>query len=566
MALGLPQDPRPSTPSPAPSPPPSTPPAPPAAPPQPPPTSPPPPGFTPPAPPSAPPPSPSPPPTPSTPPVAGEPGGERPSRRRSIGAGVAVYVAAALVVWTSIAVLTAHYGRAHWDVTQVRQFTLAPETKDLLRRLNKPLRVTSIFPPRGDVSARVRAELDTLLDLFAGETRWLERQRIDSDRDPAAAREIIDRLKLDSSKALFGVAVEYGDRSRLVPRDRLVELEEIVVQGRRVVREKAFHGEHALASAILNLVEDATPKIDLIAGHGELDPENPGKEGFLFAKTAMVEEKMEVRTRFLLETGEIPADTDVVIIAGPIEPYDPKEVTAIAKFLERGGGLLVLQGPQRYTALEPLLGRYGVALGDDLVVDPIGARVGSSQTSIYVTGKGKHPITSLLGTSVVLVVTSRSVNARQGPNLPLRLERTELLLSSSRSWAESDLAKPPSRDPEKGDRTGPISLGMAAVVNPDPSHPTSASTGGTRLVVFGSRETFTNAYLSRAYGNEDLFQNSVNWLGKRDRLASVRPRTPDVRPLNLTQQQARRLASVAYAGPASLFVAIALMIWWRRRA
>jgi ABC-type uncharacterized transport system involved in gliding motility auxiliary subunit len=364
----------------------------------------------------------------------------------------------------------------------------------------------------------------------------------------------------------YSCVLEYGDRSRHLPSEKLALFEIVKEQGKEVAREQAFFGEPALASEILNLLEDDVAKIDLLAGHGELDPDSFRADGFNAARDAMREERMEVRARFLLETGKVPPDTRVLVVAGAREPLEAAEVAAIRQYLEGGGGLFVAQEPQRHTGLEPLLASFGISLGENLVLDRENKAIRTDASTLYIARKGSHVITNPLGTAAIRLSRCRTVDRLESPTIPKRLDRVDLLLSSDASWAESDLATmPPKLDAGSADRKGPVGLAMAAAVAPDPSDPASLRRGGTRLVVLGSRDSLTNGLLSK-FGMTDFFLNSVNWLAKRDRFVTLRPRTPDLRPLRITEKQGRRLALAAYLGPPGLFLVVGLWIAWRRRA
>jgi ABC-type uncharacterized transport system involved in gliding motility auxiliary subunit len=480
-------------------------------------------------------------------------------------------VASAIAIWGVVAFLSSRYAGRPLDFTHQREFTLAPETRELLKRVKQPLHFTAIFNKVGDVRQHVLEEIETLVGLFRVENRWIDFRKIDPDRDAAATFEIISRLKLENDPQRYrdAVVVEYGDRSQLVPLNRIASVE-ILKEGRRMVlHEKSFEGEAAFASAILNMLENDQPKVYFTAGHGELDLENPNNDGLQYAKAALREEKLQVDTLFLLEKDKIPDDAAAVIIAGPVEPFDVQEVAKLEKFLERGGGLFVGVGPRRHTNLEPLLSRYGVELGQDIVVDPSNKRAGRTPTDLIVRKLGNHPIVNPLSTSTIEDPLTRSVKrVTNNANLPPHIQRAELMFSSDKSWAETDFSTFPkvTRNPDAGDLNGPLGLAMAVEVPADSTDPKKMAQGGVRIVVYGSRDLFTNYWLTRSPSNADLLQNTVHWLAKRDRFAGVRPRSADLRLLTLTESQAQRLGLMAYAGVPSLFLLTGILIWWSRRS
>ncbi|MFN0206513.1 MAG: GldG family protein [Planctomycetota bacterium] len=497
---------------------------------------------------------------------------QAPAQRRTltIGVTVAIYVIAAFFVWGIVAFLSSRYKMRPLDLTHQRTFTLATETRQLLKRLSQPLRITAIYRRAGEDRQRLFNEIGELVDLFKVESSLVSFQRLDPDRDPSALRELLTRTKVDSSEDKYNdsVVFEYGTRAALVPKLRIVEVETVKIGNRLVQQAKAFHGEFAFASALLNLLEDQIPVVDFVQGHNELDLEGSDSMGLMHARDLLREEKMKVRQLFLLEKLKIPDDTSVIVIAGPSEQFMQPEIAQLEKFLTRGGGLLLFCEPGSFTGLESLLSRYGVALGANRIFDLINKKVGASAFKLLINTMGKHLIVNPLANAHFTVPNARTIDKLPAnPSLNPKLVRTELLWTSDSAWGETDLNNPkPAMNPEMGDRKGPLSMAMSVEIPPDAADPQSASRGGTRMVIVGSRDIFTNYTLRENGANGDLFQNIINWLSKRDRLTTARPKSPDRRPLQITEEQAKSAALFAYLGIPGLLALAGIFIWWRRRA
>jgi ABC-2 type transport system permease protein len=82
-----------------------------------------------------------------------------------------------------------------------------------------------------------------------------------------------------------------------------------------------------------------------------------------------------------LDDGRVPDEVEVLVLAGPVD-LSPAAVTAVDQYVMRGGSLVVLAGHYRLapspmgigiekvaTGLEAMLAKWGIALGDDLVLD-----------------------------------------------------------------------------------------------------------------------------------------------------------------------------------------------------
>jgi ABC-type uncharacterized transport system involved in gliding motility auxiliary subunit len=69
----------------------------------------------------------------------------------------------------------------------------------------------------------------------------------------------------------------------------------------------------------------------------------------------------------------------------------------------------------------------------------------------------------------------------------------------------------------------------------------------------------------RSLGNRDLFLNTINWLSSDEDLISIRPKAPDDRPLNITQQRLAALFWLSIVIFPLGIVMFGLATWWKRR-
>jgi len=154
--------------------------------------------------------------------------------------------------------------------------------------------------------------------------------------------------------------------------------------------------------------------------------------------------------------------------------------------------------------------------------------------------------------------------------------------SGPASWAESDVkglyeSGRPTKDTDKGDKARPISIGVAvsapaaAAPTPTPAPtdkpgepPADAPKPESRLVVFGDSDFASNRWVNQL-GNGNLFLNTANWLAQQEDLISIRPRDPEDRRLEVTQDQQDRIFWIAIVIiPLALF-ANAFRVYWKRR-
>ena len=185
-----------------------------------------------------------------------------------------------------------------------------------------------------------------------------------------------------------------------------------------------------------------------------------GYSVFQSPTAALVRENYTPATLSIASTGIIPADCDLLVVAGPKSGYLEQELLAIRRYIEGGGRVLCMFDPRFQSGLEDYLRRWGIDIGDDRVVDPspTGQLMGPGPTTPLVNRYGVHPITRQFRqpTYFPSVRSVRRLTLYQGA-----VEIASLAFTSEQSWAERDLA---SRQVgfDAGDLRGPVSIALAA--------------------------------------------------------------------------------------------------------
>jgi ABC-type uncharacterized transport system involved in gliding motility auxiliary subunit len=215
----------------------------------------------------------------------------------------------------------------------------------------------------------------------------------------------------------------------------------------------------------------------------------------------------------------VPKDASVVVIAGAKRPLFPNEIEALREWIDRGGRIVILLDPGYDLGLEQFWRRYGVLVGDDLIVDPASnAAGGFGPTAPIVQKFEPHAITEKLAGGAMLFFNARSVQPKVGlANLTV----TTLVQTGPTSWGETSYRNPEHLRDEN-DVPGPVPIAVAATkvtaANP------SKFANEARLVVVGDSEFINNRY-SQMTANELFFVYAVNWaVGDEHKIAIPPPR------------------------------------------
>ncbi len=486
----------------------------------------------------------------------------RPALRYTASGVVAILLVTVLVImvnWIS----ERRWVRGDWTSTRI--YTLSEKTENILVGLSEDIQVVVFMTPATGMYDQVYE----LLERYRAASPRIRVQYIDPDKEPLKTRQLAEQFGVQVADT---VVFSAGERSKYVTSDQITEMDYSGMQFGQAPTMKGFKGEEAFTSAILSLVAPTVPKIYFVTGHGEAalgaSGGGAGNRGLTVLAEMLKRENMETADVSLL-SGEVPEDADVVAIVGPTAAVTEAEIDALDGYLEGGGRLLVAldplidpDGSMRPTRLEGFLARHGVAVGDDLVIDPSKRLPFYDLSAVYLDDFPRHPVTEGMEGFALLLTVARSVTAADDA-------ARELVQTTDEGWGETDLGMLLRGEPVAfggEDLAGPVSVGVvverevAAAGDPTEEAPAESS----RLVVFGDSDFLTDLDIANA-GNGILAANVFNWLGARDQQVGIPPRDVEQVSLFLTRQQMRFLAIVVLVLMPGAAIVAGILVWRRRR-
>jgi hypothetical protein len=437
------------------------------------------------------------------------------------------------LTWMLMAIVAAGYVyNVRWDLSTGDRFTLSDHAHQVLSRIDKPVKIRSFIRTEDGRNPFIR----DLLWQVSRENPHIEYDIVDVNRNPAMA-------------AQYGVS-SYGST---------------VVESGGKRADFSNPTESLLMSALLKVMQEPK-KVYSLTGHGECPIDNTDRHvGCSLMAGALSMESFRVEKLSLVGGAEIPADADVLMIAGPKSDLLEAEIASLSAWLERGGKLFVMIDPFRAPALVALLGGHGIEVGANIVIDQENRLAGGEPWSTVLSDNNRsHLVTATLKApplfSLAAAITARADESK-------RREVTTLLKSGPRSWAsfDPDIARGGSeaRFVAGRDVNGPIPV---AVDVSEPA-PKAAEPGTqTRMLVFGDSEFATNRFLDYL-GNKDLFVNAINWLAREDALIGNRPqqKTPGKNQFFISQTDAEGVFSWAVLWQPGFFLLVGIAVFIRRR-
>lgn len=478
---------------------------------------------------------------------------------RAGASAIGILLAAALLVGVNY-LSVRHWKRGDWTRTQI--YSLSEKTKTILAGLKKPVRVTVFMTPK----SRLYSEVRELLSRYQAASPRLEIEYLDPERNIARAEAVVKELGIRVNTVVF----RSGDSKKYVEEDKLADLDYAGMGMGGSPSIKAFKGEEAFTSAILSVTEDRPSRVYFSKGHGEaaLDSVERGR-GYADAKQLLERDNLTVGSFDSLGKDALPADADVLIVAGPRTAFLEPEVGALEKHLASGGRLFllfdpVLPGPGSPPpdfGLKRILDKYGVRVGDDLVVDPANALPMVGAETVLANRYGSHPIVRSLSAEGLPVIfpLARSVTKAEKP--PDGIAESMLVETSPDGWGETNLKQLDAGiKKEPGDTPGPVSLAVAL----GPSDEKKADAKTPRVVVVGNSRFASNGALGNG-ANGIFFANAVHWLSGREKQIGIAPKTPEQATVSLTDGQVRRIGLASILGMPGLVILLGLWVWYKRR-
>lgn len=424
---------------------------------------------------------------------------------------------------------TRHHHR--FDLTEQGVYSLSAQSVNVVKNLQDDLQIQAF------VEGGVNPELRELLNSYAYHSPKFKFEMIDPDKQPEQAEKY-------HITAYNTVRFEYGKESTTVTQPT----------------------EENITNAIVKVTRSTHKTICFVEGHGEPDiDDTQSPHGMASIKQALSNENYEVKKVLLASVASVPDDCSVVMAAGPEKPYLDSELKALEAYLDGGGRALLLLPPQKGAEFEPLLAKWGVKLGNDVVVDQVirlfeGPALGLTP---LVNTYAVHEITRDFKQRTTFPMT-RSVHADAAGKKGV--QATELVKTSANSWGETDLnalfQNSQASFDSAVDTKGPVPI--AVVVNADLKQMGNQKDGSARLAVYGSVEFADNHEVDGTYYNRDLFLNTVDWLAGQADLLSIRPHNIRASRVQFTAEQGTVIFYLSVLVIPEFLLIAGIAVWWRR--
>jgi ABC-type uncharacterized transport system involved in gliding motility auxiliary subunit len=450
--------------------------------------------------------------------------------RFGLGTGIMSSIFIGIIIIVN-AFSVGHYQRV--DTSSLSQFTLTPQTINVLTDLKTPIKVTGFFTPNDTYG--IATYVGSLLTEYASHTKEMTIQYVDPDEHP-------DQAKKYGITEYQTVVFESGDRHRLVSPSQY-----IIVDSSG--NPTGVQAEHAFTSAILEVTGQKQKKVYFLTGHGEASIDS----NYSRAREGLLDDLYLVGTLNLITDPNIPEDCAALIIAAPQNALSDNEIDIISTYLKNGGQVMILTNPDATDDIEKIVSPWGVDIGKGTVIDPASSVSPHQDMPIVPSSRDYFLLPNVYFPGATAIIPQE--------NAPANVQMYPLVWTSSSSWLDKNFTadEEPVFDTDTEKRE---SLAIGVLIAGVPLD--VSATKYTRLVVIGDSDFASNEHFSNA-NNGDLFLNSVSWLAEETSLISIRRNVQPFRRLVVTPSQSDfiKYSSVSLL-PVIMLIA-AGVIWWRRR-
>ncbi len=419
---------------------------------------------------------------------------------------------------------------AEIDITKKGLNTLAPQSLKVIEMLKSPVKI-NLYAKREDWPQYLG-----LLKLFSAQSSKIQVEAIDIDLSPQIARE-----KNISQSGTIEVVTDSTSMQ--------IQLD----------------SELTLTNALLKTLRDKAVKVYFTTGHNELNCKNIEADGISLFCQSLSSTNYEIAEIDLMKEIKIPADADVLVIAGPESAFLKEEVERIENYLNNGGPLLIALAPSfetdRYLSLREVLKKWGLDIRNDLVLDRVSTVQGADATIPLINNYASdHELTKDLKARSLFPMSS-SIQKIQGSDDHLHASLLAMTTHFPGSWGESDLAAVASGKATFDDKDvkGPVAV-LAAVEK----HHENAKIKETRIILSGSSSALVNAYFQQE-GNRKIFTQAVAWLAFDEGILSFNKVVEAESPIVLSGAHLNIVFVVSIILLPIIFWALAFLMYRKRR-
>ena len=426
-----------------------------------------------------------------------------------------------------------------YDVSDQKLFTTGDQTAEIVKGLDEDITLYLIAQQGSE-----DATLQELLDRYAGLSSRIKVETKDPVLYPNFVSQYTSENLSENSVLVVG-----QNRSKAVDYYDIYQYS--MDYSTYSSSLSSFDGEGQITSAIAYVTAEDMPVVYTLTGHDEAELSTT-------VTSSIEKENIELKSLSLLTEEAVPEDAKAVIIYGSISDISEDEKNKLEAYMEQGGQIVMLLG---YTDkdtpnLDSLLGDYGIALADGLVLEGDSQHHLPNHPYYLLPDIQSSAYTSDVSSRYVLLAFAQGMT--EAADISEDLTYESLLTTSAKSYSKTNLESE-NLDQEAADITGPFDLGVVVTKTIDENVE-------AKLIVFSS-ETLLDEQVDSMVsgGNSTLFLNVMSQLVDHESTVSIEPKSMSTEYLTVPSGSAIFWGILTIILIPLLLLAIGGIIWFGRR-
>ena len=454
---------------------------------------------------------------------------------------IIVFVAIIIVINLIIGKLPSKYTEI--DVSEQKLYSISDDTAEMLKDLDKDVTIYQI--------AQNGSEDENI-------SKLLERYEDESDhvkvelKDPVVNPKFVSNYT-NSNISSNSLIVTCGDRYKIIDYNNIYEYQ--MDYNTYSYQTTGFDGEGQITSAIAYVVSEDLPVLYTLEGHGEKELDSTIREDIEKAN-------MEIKSLNLLTEGNVPEDTDCLMIESPTSDISEDEKNAILEYLENGGKAIIFSDytEKKLENFNAILENYGVTTADGLVFEGDSQHYAMQMPYYLVPTINNADAAGDVSTSGYYVLTPYAQGIQRLDDVRDTVTIESLLTTSDKAYSKINLHST-TMEKESGDIEGPFELGVSITETLEDDKETQIVYYSTSNLLEGQ----TNQMVSG--GNEKLFMESLNWMTdtEENKTVSIPSKSMEVSYLTLTDYDASFWKICTIGLIPGIFLVAGFVIWLKRR-
>ena len=471
------------------------------------------------------------------------------TRGRWLVSGIATILLVAIIisVYILVNILLENVTLPEFDLTENKVYSLSEETKTKLKNLGNEVKITLINYQEND-------SVTNFAEKYKGLNNNIKVEKIN---DITSRKDLMEEYSLDAESQL--IIINSGENEKTLREYDLYTYDYSTY-------ETIDTTEEAFTNAIVEVITENKPKVYFMSNHIQYDVD----KYFPTIIKLMKEDANEVDKIDILSFGSVPEDCNTLIITTLAEDITEFEKDKIIEYINRGGELLILSGPnmtgKNLSNFHEILNQYGVSMEEGIVFEGNSSNMLYGYPDFIVEKMQSSSLTKKVNMNLsICLADSASIKFDSDKKEELNVEFEELVSTSNKAFRRTDLTvNTPSRvdsDSEQG------KLVVGAIANK-----TIDENNNSKLIIFGN-ELFAssmsvtlngyNYYISELYNNTDIVLNSIAYLNEREDTITIR-KSYDTVTYTATQLQHNIIMIIIFTIPVIIII-VGIIVWQVRR-